>query len=309
MDKPLYNDLGTFLKKKFKKKMYKVSIDAGFSCPNLDGKLSEEGCMFCNNESIAPRATGNSVDIAKQLNDGMDYIGKRHKAEGFIAYLQKNSNTYGETERLREIYFSLADNERVEAIAISTRPDCIDEGILKLICDLRKKKYVWLEMGLQSSSDETLKRINRNHDLNCFLRSFDSANSLGIPVCVHVIFGLPGEGRQEALNTIKLLSELGVFGVKIHSLHVVKNTQLYDQFKKGNMDLMSKQEYVSLVADALEIMSPDIVIHRLTGEGPREITVAPQWSFNKMDVMNCIKDELKKRGSCQGFKYFNSKAR
>jgi uncharacterized protein len=298
-----YRDLNRFLQDKFGEKVQKVSINAGFSCPNLDGKISDSGCIFCNNESILPRDLNCEKNILKQLEEGITYIKKRHKARQFIAYLQPYSNTYASLDKLREIYEPLINQKDVYALAISTRPDCVDKETLDYIAELSKKKYLWLELGLQSASDETLKRINRGHTFADFLKAFKGATERNIPVCVHLILGFPWETRETMLDTVKTISDLNPFGIKIHALHVVKNTKLYDDYEKGVVKLLSFDSYVNLVADALEIMNPEIVIHRLTGEGPRDITVAPDWIFNKMAVINAIKNELEKRGSCQGSKY------
>jgi len=299
----LYRDLNTFLKEKFGEKVYKISIDAGFSCPNLDGKISESGCTFCNNLSILPKDHKRDVNIEKQLEDGIEYMRKRHKSDKFIAYLQPYSNTYAGVDKLKRIYEPLITNEKVAGLAISTRPDCVDEKILDYIARVQEKKYLWLEFGLQSASNDTLKRINRGHSYEDFVKSFQMAASRKIPVCVHIILGFPWESKDMMLSTVRELSDLGIFGIKIHALHILKGTGLYDDYLGGKVDLLSFDSYVNLVTDSLEILNPDIVIHRLTGEGPRELTAAPEWIFNKLKVINAVKAELVKRCSYQGINF------
>ncbi len=298
----LYNDLSSFLKNKFGDKVYKVSLKGPFGCPNLDGKISNDGCIFCNNESITPAEYEQGDDLKVQLRNGMDYIRERHNANLFIAYLQQYSNTYAHLKDLREIYEPLLIPPEVVGMAVATRPDCVDEEIINYMAHLKQKKYFWLELGLQSCHDTTLSLINRGHKYDDFVYALKLAQSRDIPVCVHVIFGLPGENRDMMLETVKRLSSMKIFGIKIHSLHVVKNTRLYDQYKNGNIEFMDMDEYAELVADSLEYLDPDIVIHRLTGEGPKDLTVAPDWIFNKLKVINMIKEKLKNRGSFQGFR-------
>jgi len=299
----LYNDLNSFLRDKFGGKVYKVSIDAGFTCPNLDGKISKDGCIFCNNESIFPKGHDRTKEPIVQLEEGIEYIKKRHKADKFIAYLQPFSNTYASLGALKKIYDPLIKSDQIVALAASTRPDCVNDEVLDYLETLQREKYLWLELGLQSSHSGTLKRINRGHSYGDFLKAFGKATERRIDVCVHIILGLPEETPKMMIETVKKLSTLGIFGIKMHSLHVLKNTKLCEEYLKGDIKLMDLDSYVNTVVKCLEVMDPKIVIHRLTGEGPKELTVAPNWVLNKLAVLNAVKAELLKKGSYQGIKF------
>lgn len=221
-----YNTLGGFLRGHFGRRIYKVSLWGGFTCPNRDGIKAEGGCIYCQPETLRPISLIDGEPIEKQLKDGIAYIKKRHKAEGFIAYLQSYSNTYAPIERLKETYYKAIDHPEVVGLAISTRPDTVDDRVLDLLSEIGRLKFLWVEYGLQSSSDETLEFLNRGHTVKDFLSTYERTVKRGIRVCVHVILGLPCEGRNDIFKTANLLNQLKVWGVKLHHLQVHKGTEL-----------------------------------------------------------------------------------
>ena len=246
--------------------MYKITLDAGFSCPNRDGTISTGGCIFCDDGGSFSQAHSNLLSIEEQVKVGAKTLHDRFKAEKFMAYFQAYSNTYKPTNELEKIYKSSLTHPDIVGLSIGTRPDCVDEDKLNLISDISKDYYTWIEYGLQSIHNKTLKKINRGHDYDCFLRAYEKTKEKGINVCVHVIFGL-WETREEILQTAQELSRLEVDGVKIHMLCALKDTKLAKLYEVKDIDFMTEEEYVDLVCDFLEILPPKTTIHRLAGNG------------------------------------------
>ena len=294
------------MKNRFGAKVYKITLDAGFSCPNRDGTISSGGCIFCDDSGSFSQAHSNFLSIEQQVEEGVKNLSRRFKAQKFMSYFQAYTNTYKPVCELEKIYKSALKHPDVVGISIGTRPDCVDDDKLNLISDIGKDYYTWLEYGLQSSHDKTLKRINRGHDWNCFLSAYEKTKEKGINVCVHVILGL-WETRDEMLQTAQKLAQIKIDGIKIHMLCALKGTKLYEMYKSGEIDFMSEDEYVSLVCDFLEILPPETTIHRLAGNGFRKTLVAPRWLGAKLDCLNKIDREFLARNSFQGCLFTNTK--
>lgn len=295
-----YNQFSAYLKNKFGAKVYKITIDAGFSCPNRDGTISFGGCIFCDDTGSFSQAHSNLLSIEQQVEQGIKTLSERFKAEKFMSYFQAYTNTYRPVNELEKIYKAALNHNDIVGISIGTRPDCIDTDKLNLISDINKDYYTWLEYGLQSSHDKTLKRINRGHDYDCFLRTYEKTKEKGINVCVHVIFGL-WETKEEILQTAQRLADLKVDGVKIHMLCALQGTKLAKMYENNEINFMSEDEYVSLCCDFLEILPPETTIHRLAGNGYRKTLIAPRWLGAKLDCLNKIDREFIKRNTYQGF--------
>lgn len=297
-----YNQFSAYLKNRFGVKVYKITLDAGFSCPNRDGAISSGGCIFCDEGGSFSQAHSNLLSVEQQVEIGALTLQKRFKAQKFMSYFQAYSNTYKPVEELETIYKSALKHPDVIGLSIGTRPDCIDEDKLNLIADISNDYYTWVEYGLQSIHDKTLKKINRGHDFNCFLKAYEKTKEKGINVCTHVILGL-WETKDEILQTAQKLAELEVDGVKIHMLCALKNTKLEKMYQNNEIDFMTEDEYVNLVCDFLELLPAKTTIHRLAGNGLKKNLIAPRWLGAKLDCLNKIDAEFLRRNTCQGFFY------
>lgn len=302
-----YNQYSEHLKQKFGVKVYKVTLDAGFSCPNRDNTISDKGCIFCDDSGSFSQAHSNLLSIEEQLETGIETLGKRFKAKKFMSYFQAYSNTYKPVNELEKIYKSSLTHPDVVGISIGTRPDCVDSEKLKLIAGFKDDYYTWVEYGLQSIHDKTLKLINRGHDFECFLKAYEQTKETGINVCAHVILGLPGETKEDMLATAQKLAELKVDGVKIHMLCALEGTALSKMYNEGKISLMLEEDYIQTVCDFLEILPPETTIHRLAGNGLKKELIAPRWIGKKLDSLNKIDRELEKRNSDQGSKVLDAK--
>lgn len=297
-----YNQFSAYLKNKFGVRVYKITLDAGFSCPNRDGKISTGGCIFCDDGGSFSQAHSNLLSVEDQVQEGIKTLTARFKAEKFMSYFQAFSNTYKPVGELKKIYDSSLCDDKIVGLSIGTRPDCVDDEKLKLISEYKDDYYTWIEYGLQSIHDKTLKRINRGHDYDCFLKAYEKTKEYGINVCVHVIFGL-WETHDEILQTAEELARLKVDGVKIHMLCALENTKLADMYRNGEINFMSEDEYIQTVCDFLEYLPPDTTIHRLAGNGFSKTLIEPKWLGKKMDCLNKIDRTFLQRNSCQGSKY------
>lgn len=298
-----YNQYSEHLKQKFGVKVYKVTIDAGFSCPNRDNTISNKGCIFCDDSGSFSQSHSNLLSVEEQLQTGIETLGQRFKAKKFMSYFQAYSNTYKPIGELEKIYKSALKHPDVLGISIGTRPDCVDKEKIKLISEFKEDYYTWIEYGLQSVHDKTLKAINRGHDFDCFLRAYEITKEAGINVCAHVILGLPGETRENMLQTAQKLAELQIDGVKIHMLCALQGTVLSQMYNEGKISLMPEEEYIQTVCDFLEILPPETTIHRLAGNGLKKNLIAPKWIGKKLDSLNKIDRELEFRNSFQGIKF------
>lgn len=297
-----YRQYSRHLKELFGQKVYKVTLDAGFSCPNRDGKISTGGCIYCEDGGSFSQAHSGELSITEQLNTSIKRLKDRFGAEKFISYFQAYSNTYAPVEKLKSLYDEAIAHQKVVGLSIGTRPDCIDEDKIKLINSYGEDYHVWIEYGLQSIHDKTLKRINRGHSAEDFLTAYDLTRRFGekIKICTHVIIGLPDETRQDMLETAKTLANLKVDGIKIHLLCALKGTELENMYNRGEFTPLSTEDYVDTVCDFLEILPPETIIHRLAGNGLKKILVAPKWLPEKFKVLNLIDRELERRGTYQG---------
>lgn len=301
-EKKRYNQFSAFLKQKFGVKVYKITLDAGFSCPNRDGTISSGGCIFCDEGGSFSQAHSNLLSIEEQVETGIKNLSERFKAQKFMSYFQAYTNTYKPVGELEKIYNSALKNDKIVGLSIGTRPDCVDDEKLDLIAGYKDDYYTWVEYGLQSIHDKTLRRINRGHDFDCFLKAYEKTKERGINVCVHVIFGL-WETREEILQTAQKLAELKVDGVKIHMLCALENTKLAKIYEEKAIDFMSEREYIETVCDFLEYLPPETTIHRLAGNGLKKNLIAPRWLGKKLDCLNQIDRELLARNTFQGFRY------
>ena len=303
--KKRYYQFSEYLKNKFGKKVYKITLDAGFSCPNRDGSIFSGGCIFCDNGGSFSQAHSKALSVPDQVKVGVSNLSSRFKAQKFMSYFQAYSNTYKPVDELKEIYDSALCHPDIVGISIGTRPDCVDEQKLDLIASYVLNYETWVEYGLQSMHDKTLKFINRGHDFETFVKAFKLTKERGINVGVHVILGLPNETRKDMLETIKTLADLGVDGVKFHCLCIFPNTKLYDMYENGEISLLEEDEYIQIACDCIEILPSDTTIHRLGGNGLQALKIAPKWLNKKFEILNRIDDELEKRNSYQGMRFQN----
>ena len=300
-----YKAYSEHLKQKFGAKVYKITLDAGFSCPNRDGKISTQGCIFCDDGGSFSQAHSNLLSIEEQVRIGAETLKNRFKAEKFMSYFQAFSNTYKPVDELEKIYTASLNHPDVVGISIGTRPDCIDNEKLKLIHSFTPNYYTWIEYGLQTVHNKTLLKINRGHDYNCFLKTYEETKKYaGINICLHVILNL-FETYDEMMQTAKTLAKLEPDGVKIHMLCALEGTKVADMYRKGEIEFMSEDEYVSTVCDFLEFLPAKTTIHRLAGNGLRTELVAPRWIGKKLDTLNRIDREFIRRDSRQGSKFFS----
>ncbi len=298
--KTRYRAFGAYLRERFGCRVHKVTIHAGFTCPNRDGTRGTGGCTFCNNNGFSPNTRLEPAAVREQLTDGIARIRRRTRAEAFIAYFQAYSNTHGPVERLKALYDEAWNVPGVVGMAVGTRPDCIDEPRLELIAGYAARGELWIEYGLQSWHDRTLKAINRCHTAAEFVRAVEMTRGRDIRICAHTILGLPGEDRAMMLETHRRLADLPIDGIKIHLLHVMRDTPLEADYRRGNLRLLSQEEYVRLVADVLELLPPHVVIQRMHADAPADVLVAPDWCLDKARVLDDIRQELVRRDTWQG---------
>ena len=295
-----YTDLNSYFKNQFGCRVQKITIDAGFSCPNRDGTLSTGGCIFCNERGSGTGAHGKNISITEQLVRGKAALFRRYKAKKFIAYFQAFSNTYASIDRLESIYEEALSVPDVVGLSIGTRPDCVDEKVIHLLEGYAKNHLIWLEYGLQSSHDDTLSLINRGHDFHCFEKAVDLSKNRGIMICAHIILGLPGENRSHMLKTAETISKMDIDGLKLHLLYVIKGTHLEKLYQQGGYKCLEQIEYSNIICDFLERIPREVVIQRLTGDPHPEELVAPDWAMKKAETLALIRSTLEKRDTWQG---------
>jgi radical SAM protein (TIGR01212 family) len=303
MRKKAFNLYSTYLKQHFGGRVHKISIDAGFGCPNRRGGRDAHGCIFCDPGGSGSVGIERSELIAVQVERAKELMRRKYRAKWFIAYFQPFSNTFAPVSHLRHCYDQALAVDDVVGLAVGTRPDCLPEPVVDLLEEYHQKTDFWLELGLQSIHNRSLDYLQRGHDYACFLDAYQRAKQRNLQVCVHVILGLPGESREDILATAAEVARLKVDGIKLHLLHVLNGTPLGELYKQGQVPMLAMEEYIELAVDFVERLPPDTLIHRLTGDGPRDILLAPIWSMNKWEVLNGIDAELERRGSKQGDKY------
>jgi len=305
--KKRYNDLNSWLRNIYGCRVQKITIDAGLSCPNRDGTISSSGCIYCNALGSGTGAHAKGLSITDQIIEGKRTLSKRYNANKFIAYFQSFSNTYAPLEHLRSLYEEALAVEDIVGISVGTRPDCISEPVLQLLQGYSRNNLVWVEYGLQSANDSTLMFINRGHDFKCFLDAVEMSQGRNLKICVHIILGLPGEGKEQIRETAKVVANLGIDGIKLHLLYVIKGTKLEELYNNGEYKCLEQQQYIDYVCDFLEYIPDDIVIQRLTSDPHRNELIAPAWALHKQETLDLIMKTLEKRDAYQGIKSLRRK--
>jgi hypothetical protein len=295
-----YHTFSHFLQKRLGTKAYRVTVDGGFTCPNVDGTVAVGGCVYCDNRSFSPNRRQPRVPVREQVRRGIEWLTKRYQADRFIAYFQAATNTYAPVERLRRLYDEALEHPQVIGLAIGTRPDCVPDDVLDLVQGYARDRYVCLELGLQSVHDRSLDWMNRGHYYHQFVDAVERCRGRGFEVCAHVILGLPGESRADMLATADALAGLPVQGVKVHNLHVVRATPMEAMFRRGEVKVFERGDYIGVVCDFLERLPAEMVVQRLTGDAPPDYLVAPEWCLDKQEVLKEIDAEFERRDSWQG---------
>lgn len=293
-----YYSLNEYLKNEFGEKVYKLSLDLGLTCPNRDGTLDTRGCIFCHNGSSHFAECGEDVDI--QLENAKKRVQNKTNAEKFIAYFQSFTNTYAPAEKLKKVFTQVINREDIVAISIATRPDCLPADILDLLEKLNKVKPVWVELGLQTANEKSAEYIRRCYPNSVYEKAVKELKARGITVITHIIIGLPDETKNDILNTVDFAVKCGTDGVKLQLLHILKDTDLYEDYKNGKFKVLSLENYMDILFSCIERIPENIVIHRITGDAPKKYLVEPQWSGDKKNVLNTINKEMKNRNIIQG---------
>ncbi len=297
-----YNAFGQYMKERYGQPVYKVNVDAGFTCPNRDGSIARGGCIYCNNDSFRPAACTSTASLREQVEKGIPYLRSRYGAEKFIVYFQPYTNTYGPVEQLERLYREALSQPGVVGLAIGTRPDCVDAEKIALLQDLARDSFILVEYGLQSVYDRTLAFINRGHDYACFRDAVAATNGKGIHIGAHIILGFPTETRAEMLGMADELSHQPIEFLKIHQLQVVKHTALAAMYERQKFSTFGYHEYIEMLADFLERLSPEIVLQRLFAAAPDDILIAPVWNKTRSDLLRDLDVFMEQRGSFQGKK-------
>lgn len=294
-----YRSLDYMLKERFGEKIYKISLNGGMTCPNRDGRISTGGCIFCSEGGSGDFASAYSPDINSQIEEAKALIRKKYKGDRFIAYFQAYTNTYAPVSYLCKLFTSVIMRDDIAVLSIATRPDCLGEDVIKLLSELNSIKPVWVELGLQTTNESTAKLINRGYDLKHYDEAVRNLRSIGVEIITHMIIGLPHETHEDILKTAQYIGKTAN-GIKLQLLHVLKNTELQEMYKCGEFKTLTRDEYIEIVCDIIELLPSNITIHRLTGDGNPNELIAPLWSLKKFDVLNGINHRLKERGIKQG---------
>jgi len=297
-----YNDFPTYFKNKFLERVQKVSVDAGFTCPNRDGTKGKGGCTYCNNKTFKPTYCNLENSVTSQIQQGVDFFAKKYHAMQFLAYFQAFTNTYAPLENLKLLYEEALQHPKIVGLVISTRPDSVDEKLLDYLAELSKKVYVMVEFGLESHLDKTLDSINRGHTFADSVWALEQTSKRGINNCAHMILGLSGETRNECLEQAKVISQLPVKNLKLHQLQIHKGTVLEKQYRNNpaQFNLFSAEEYIELVVDYLEFLNPKIIVERFISQAPLEMLVAPKWGLKNFEFVAKVEKRLAERNTWQG---------
>lgn len=298
-----YHTLDYEMKKIFGEKTIKLSIDGNFTCPNRDGTIGNKGCIFCSERGSGDFNSDKFTSITEQIEEQKMIMSKKWKSSTYIAYFQNYTNTYDTVENLRKKFSEALSCDNIKGLAIATRPDCINSEVLDLLEELNEKTFLWVELGLQTINDKTANFLRRGYKTEQFDKTYEQLKIKNIRTVVHLIFGIPGETKEDMLASTKYISEKKLWGIKIHMLHVLKNTDLEDYYFKTNFNILSLDDYVNTVCDALELLPPETVIHRLTGDGKKSDLIEPKWTLHKLKVLSDIDKEFKLRQSYQGNKF------
>lgn len=303
VDKHPYFTLNQYFKDLYGEKVYKIALNANLTCPNRDGKIGTRGCLFCSEGGSGDFSASKELDIFSQIEAGKLLLSGKKIGNKFIAYFQAFTNTYGDIKYLRNIYLKACEHPDIVGISIATRPDCLDEEILDLLSEINSKKKLWIELGLQTIHEDTAKLIRRGYPLSCFDEAVEKLNKLNIDIIVHLILGLPYETKSQIYESVDYVASKNIQGIKLQLLHVLKGTDLEKLYNEQGFDILSLPEYTDLVIDCIEKIPPHIVIHRITGDGPKKLLIEPLWSSNKKLVLNTILKRFKERASFQGKQY------
>lgn len=294
-----FNNIDYYLKEKFGEKIFKVSLDGGFTCPNRDGTLSYKGCIFCSESGSGEFAGNRENSITNQINEQIKFLG-RGENKKYIAYFQNFTGTYGNIDYLRSIYEKAIKHPRIVGIAIATRADCLSEEVLGLLSEFNEKTHLWIEIGLQTINDRTAEIINRGYKTEIFTEKMKELSKRNIKVVTHVIIGLPNESKNDVFGTIDYINEQKTWGAKLHLLYILKNTELFEYYKSNPFEIMEKEEYINLITEIISKLDKEIVIHRLTGDAPWKELYEPKWSTDKRGILNGINKILKEKKIYQG---------
>lgn len=292
-----------YLKQSFGHRVQRVSIDAGFTCPNVDGTVAIGGCVFCDNRSFSPSRRLPKLHIRDQIDDGIRRLKKRYKCSHFMAYFQPATNTYAPVDILRDLYDQAIAHPEVVALAVGTRPDCVPNDVLDLLEEYASKLPTTVEYGLQTMHNKSLDWMNRGHHHDAFLDAMERSIGRGFEICAHIMLGLPGETYEDMMETAHECARVGVDAVKIHNLYAVEKTPLADQVRSGEVKLMEKDDYIKTLIDFLEVLPPNVVVERISGEAPGDYFIGPQWCLDKQAILAEVKQEFARRDSWQGKKW------
>ncbi len=287
-----YYSLNNYLRNTFGDKVYKLSLDGGFTCPNRDGTIDTRGCIFCSEGGSGDFAESSLLSITEQIEQGKKRVENKIKSDKYIAYFQAFTNTYAPVEILRQKFFEAIRHKDIVALSIATRPDCLDDNILSLLDEINKIKPVFVELGLQTIHEKSAEYIRRGYPLSVYDEAVKKLKSISINIVVHVILGLPNESKTDMLETVSYVCKSGIDGIKLQLLHILKNTDLADEYYRGNVKTLELDEYIDIIKACVEIIPSDIVIHRLTGDGAKKDLIAPLWSADKKNVLNKINKAL-----------------
>ena len=304
--RPYYYSLNEYIRQTYNTKMYKLSLSGGMTCPNRDGLIDNRGCIFCSaggsgDFTGAALSKDNNIDI--QIDTAKALVSRKYSGSDYIAYFQSYTNTYANVNYLRRLFYDVVKRPEIRILSIATRPDCLSSDIIELLAELNSIKPVWIELGLQTIHERTAKYIRRGYTLDVFEEAVRNLNRIGIRPIVHMIIGLPGENESMILETAKYLSHCNISGVKLQLLHVLKNTDLAQEYFNGSVDILSLTQYSEILGKIIKLLPPDCVIHRLTGDGPKNLLIAPLWSSNKKNVINTINRYLQENAIIQGSEY------
>lgn len=311
-DNKPYHSLDYYFKEVYGQKVYKIAIDGGMTCPNRDGIIDSRGCIFCSmggSGEFSVPMDKEHPDIRAQLEEGKQRITQKYSGGCYVAYFQPYTNTYAPVDYLESIYRQALDDPEIIGISIATRPDCLPMDVIDLLAELKEDypdQFIWVELGLQTIHRNTAQYIRRGYETSVFEEAVRKLSNIQIPIIVHVILGLPGESREQMITTVEYLNTFPIFGVKLQLLHVLKNTDLANDYANRKFDVLTLDEYTDIVIECLERLTPDMVIHRVTGDGPKNILVAPTWSFDKKRVMNTLNKKMENKDSWQGKQYEHS---
>ena len=295
-----YNDYGTWLRQRFPYKVQKISVDAGFTCPNRDGRLGTGGCIYCNNDSFNPSYCQREKSVKQQLVEGKEFFRRKYPEMRYMAYFQAFTNTYSTLDHLKSLYEEALDVEDVVGLVIGTRPDCIDDTLLDYLTQLARQTMVTLEYGIETANDDTLRLIRRGHDFQCVRDAVERTKGRGIVIGGHVILGLPGEDAEESVRQATIMSELGLDVLKIHQMQIIRGTRLAQMYAENPFHLYSPEEYSELIVRYLEHLRPDMVVERFASQSPKDMLIAPHWGLKNYELTNLIVNKMRKEGRRQG---------